>query len=138
MFSFFSLSRIFVKDFALLARPLYDLMKKECSFSWSVKQELAFHALKQALCSAPVLLFPDFSRPSLVTTDASHYAVGCVVSQVFSNGEHPISFASRLLKVSEIDYSNTDRKLLGVVFGVEHHRSYLCGSQFTVRTVYSV
>ncbi|GBG72687.1 hypothetical protein CBR_g12255 [Chara braunii] len=43
----------------------------------------AFRALKKAVTCAPALRLPDFDRPFIVTTDASDFAVGAVLSQVF-------------------------------------------------------
>jgi len=44
-------------------------------------QQNAFEVLKNKLISAPVLKYPDFSQEFLVTTDASDYAIGVVLSQ---------------------------------------------------------
>ncbi|GBG81229.1 hypothetical protein CBR_g31901 [Chara braunii] len=43
----------------------------------------AFRALKKAVTCAPVLRLSDFDRPFIVTTDASDFAVGAVLSHVF-------------------------------------------------------
>lgn len=126
--------RVFIDQFAKTARPLYSLLKKTSEFSWNSQAEMAFQTLKTALITAPVLRFPDFSRPFVVTTDASAYALGCVVTQEFEDGEFPIAYASRILKNHELNYNNTDRELLAVVFGVKTHRSYLWGSKFIIRT----
>ena len=38
----------------------------------------SFNALKIMLQEAPILQLPDFNKPFIVTTDASHYCVGGV------------------------------------------------------------
>ena len=129
--------RIFIKDFAKVARPLYDLLKKSITFKWTKTQENAFQILKNALMKAPVLAFPDFSKEFILTTDASHYALGAVLTQETDEGEKLISCASRSLKGAEMNYSNTDREILAVVFGVKHNRSYLWGHKFRVKTDHS-
>lgn len=129
--------RVFIQHFAKTAQPLYRLLKKGVKFEWSLQQSLAFSSLKKALCTAPVLRFPDFSKKFILTTDASAHALGAILTQVFEDGEHPVAFASRSLKGAECNYPNTDRELLAVVYGIETFRSYLWGYEFTVRTDHS-
>jgi len=57
------------------------LTKKDNKFNWSSEQQNAFDTLKEKLTSAPVLNYPDFSRQFLITTDASDYVIGVVLSQ---------------------------------------------------------
>jgi hypothetical protein len=54
--------RKFIKDFAQLAAPLDALTKRSVVFQWSEEAVAAFEALKQALCSAPVLALPRSYR----------------------------------------------------------------------------
>lgn len=68
--------RKFVQHFALLARPLTDLLKKGTLFVWTPAHSSAFEALKAALVSAPVLALPDFSKPFQLQTNASDSGVG--------------------------------------------------------------
>ena len=63
--SFLGLARYyrkFMKGHALIAKPLTQLLKKG-EFYWGPEVDLAFHQLKQALTSAPVLALPNFSQP---------------------------------------------------------------------------
>lgn len=54
--------RKFVRHFAIISRPLNDLLKKGTIFLWTSIQEESFQALKNALVTAPVLALPDFSK----------------------------------------------------------------------------
>jgi transposase InsO family protein len=127
--------RTFIANYATIAKPLYELLKKESDFDWKEEQQKAFNALKKALMSAPVLSFPDFSKPFILTTDASAIALGAILTQKNDKkGENLISCASRCLRGAELRYSNTDREILAVVFGVINHKSYLYGNKFVVKT----
>lgn len=53
--------RRFVRNFGPICRSLHDLLKKE-EFRWSEEVKAAFHQLKAALTSAPVLVVPDPSK----------------------------------------------------------------------------
>ena len=50
-----------IPDFAILAKPLFALLKKDTPFLWTDKCQLAFETLKTRLCEAPVLAFPQVS-----------------------------------------------------------------------------
>jgi hypothetical protein len=126
--------RSFICNFAEEARPLYKLLKKNMAFIWTDDCERAFKKFKIALQNAPILSFPDFSLPFILTTDASAYALGAILTQKQTGREVLISCSSRTLKAAELQYSNTDRELLAVLYGVQQHRSYLWEHQFTIKT----
>ena len=69
----------FIEDFAKLAVPLTDLTGKGKEFIWGAQEAEAFLKLKQALCTAPTLVMPDFTLPFVIETDASDRAVGAVL-----------------------------------------------------------
>ena len=51
--------RWFVKNFAAIAKPLYQLTEKTAKFVWSNEAEAAFRDLRQRLVTASTLAFPD-------------------------------------------------------------------------------
>ncbi|KAJ8346565.1 hypothetical protein SKAU_G00279660 [Synaphobranchus kaupii] len=96
--------------------------------------ETAFHALQQALTSAPILAPPDPQLPFVLDTDASGEGVGAVLSQGWPEGEKVVAYYSKALSKAERRYCVTRRELLAVVFAIRHFKYYLCGRPFTVRT----
>ena len=60
------------------------------------------------------------------------FAIGGVLSQVVV-----IAYASRSLRISQRRYCTTRREMLAAVVMCTHFRSYLRGSQFTLRTDHS-
>ena len=84
--------RCFIKGFANIAAPLYDLTsgenkdKKSEHLDLPLKAREAFDRLKAACLQAPILSFPDFSKPFLLETDASGKGLGAVLSQKQSDG----------------------------------------------------
>ena len=74
-----------------------------------------------------MLQYRNFSEPFLLTTDASFFALGCVLSQRKIWQDLPIACASRTLTPAEVKYSVTDKEFLAIIFALEHFRPYLYG-----------
>lgn len=94
----------------------------------------AFTQLKQILSRRPLLQYPDFSRPFIVTTDASNVAIGAILSQGSIGSDLPISYISRTLNKAEINYSTTEKELLAIVWALKKFRPYIYGHKLTVVT----
>ena len=73
--------RRFVQGYSTMARPLFNLTKKDTPWHWTQSEENAFTALQDALTSAPVLILPDYDNPFTLITDASDYATGSILEQ---------------------------------------------------------
>ncbi|GBG78510.1 hypothetical protein CBR_g27737 [Chara braunii] len=74
----------FIQGYARYSYVLTStLLRKNPPWFWTPVCEDAFRALKKAVTCAPALRLPDFDPPFIVTTDASDFAVGVVLSQVF-------------------------------------------------------
>ena len=58
---------------------LSNKLNKEFS-EWMMKHQDAFDVLKEALSTAPVLGYPDFSREFILETDASLNGLGTILS----------------------------------------------------------
>jgi hypothetical protein len=124
----------FIPDFSEKAKPLLDLKKNAKNWNYGEKEEESFQALKRSLCEAPVLKHPDLQKEFLLSTDASGYALGAVLSQEFEDGEHPIAYASRLLKPEETRYAVIEREAMAIWWAVNHFREYVEGCKFTIYT----
>ena len=61
----------FVPHFSDISRPLVKLMRKDTPFAWMKQCHLAFNMLKDKLCEAPILCYPDSRKPYTLFTDAS-------------------------------------------------------------------
>ena len=88
-------------NYADMARPLSNLLKKDVDWSWNTEHVDAFHAVKESLLQAPILALPDPERPFSVVWDASDFAIGCALLQPDDDGrERVIAFESRQLKAA--------------------------------------
>lgn len=131
--------RRMIDKFSHLAAPLTELLKDSVPRKWGPgvwgdTQQVAFQALKDALTNAPVLSPPDFSKPFLVRTDASDYAIGAVIGQGEGKIEHVVAYESRKMNPAELNYAAHEKELLAVVHALREWRHYLQGQEFTVIT----
>lgn len=128
--------RRFVKNFAKIATPLHQLMRKEQPFMWTEKCQEAFEELKQHLISPPILIYPNFEEPFFLYTDASSFGLGAILTQKNDKRkEHVIAYASRRTNEHERNYCATELECLAVVWAIQHFRPYLQSNiPFTVIT----
>lgn len=143
----------FVPRYSAIAKPLFDLLKgvkrkgkhrqnklltRRLHVSdWTIKQEQAFEHLKSSLIQSVVLAHPDFTRPFVLSTDASLDGIDAVLSQV-QEGEtraRPIAFASKSLSQSQKNYPAHRLEFLALKWSVCDKFSHrLKGHKFTVWT----
>ena len=125
--------RKFIKEFSEKSAPLTKLTKKGAIFKWGEEQQEAFENLRECLLEYPVLRFPDFSKPFILTTDGCANSVAGVLSQEFEDGEHMVACASKQLRKEQRAYSATELECLAVVQMFKKFRIYLLGKHFTLR-----
>src|SRR5271163_502485 len=82
----------------------------------------------------PILIPPDFTKPFIVVTDASDYAISGSLLQLKDGKEHPIRYWSQTLQPAERNYSVTDKEAMAVVHSLKQFRVYLLGSKTTIFT----
>jgi len=123
--------RRFICGYSSTAAPLTALTGNKTPWSWSPECQIAFEAIKSALTSAPVLVFPDFSLPFTVIADASLLGTGAVLLQQ----ERPICYTSSKFSPAELNYTTTEQELLAVIRAFAEWRCYLEGAQHTVTIV---
>ena len=125
----------FVKDFSVIAAPLFKLLRKDVSFVWDEACVQAFNIIRNKLVQEPILKFPDMSRPFLLTTDASNTGIGYVLSQKDDTGrEHAVAYGGRALRGPETRYSTTEQEYLAIKEGIQAYHPYLADKPFTVYT----
>ena len=129
----------FIKGFANIVQPLYDVLGKEVKMGLvdlPPEAQEAMNILKRKVQSAPVLVFPDFDKPFLLETDASKEGLRAVLSQKQSDGHyHPVTFRSHSLTPSEKNYHSFKLEFQVLKWSItEHFKEYLTYSPFVVQT----
>jgi hypothetical protein len=90
----------FVPGYGDTAAAIYNL-KNGVSFVWDESPHRVIEGLKRALCEAPGLQAPDFSKDFVLATDASDLEVSTVLQQVVNGELASIAYYSRVLTAAE-------------------------------------
>ena len=120
----------FAPNLADVAAPLRELCKKDSEFVWGPEHQKCFEEVKTLISSPTVLKYFDENKPVTLHVDASTRGLGAALVQ-----EHGvIGYASKTLSDTESRYSNIEREMLAVVYGLEHFHYYVYGRAVTVLT----
>lgn len=131
--------RKFIQDYAKVAKPLTNLTRglyANIKSSQSSKVPItldetamqSFKDLKSILSSSEILAFPCFTKPFHLTTDASNYAIGAVLSQDDHGKDRPLAYISRSLNKTEENYATVEKEMLAIVWALDNLRAYLYGA----------
>uniref|UniRef100_A0A3B3SNI1 Gypsy retrotransposon integrase-like protein 1 n=1 Tax=Paramormyrops kingsleyae TaxID=1676925 RepID=A0A3B3SNI1_9TELE len=145
----------FIANCSAIARPLFVLtagQKRKCrgkvtkqvgtfrklkASDWTTECDTSFSTLKEKLLNCAVLAHPDFSRPFILSIDASLDGLGAVLSQIPPGEDkaRPIAFASKTLTTSQRRYPAHRLEFLSLKWSVcEKFSHWLKGNTFTVWT----
>ena len=144
-----SFNRLYIEGFALITAPLRQLLRGEVSPDltlpvtmdemgtvrpnplWDEDCEEAFLKLKHALCTAPVLGYPDWEKGFTLRTDASIEGLGAVLRQ----GDKVIAYLSRSVTPAEARLDVRELECLAVLYACENLRPYLQNNRpFLIQT----
>ena len=129
----------FIQNYSTITRPLIHLTKNATPFHWEDSQVKAFETLKTLMCRKPILRQPNYARPFFVSTDASVYGMGAVLSQegelnprMKKPSQHPIAYYSATFTPTERNYDIYERELLAVLKALEHWRPHVAATDIPV------
>lgn len=127
--------RRFIRDFSKITKPMTKYLKKDIPLNLQDQNYLnAFNTLKQIISTDQVLAYPQYDKPFILTTDASDFALGAVLSQMQEGIERPIAFGSRTLSETESRYATNEKEALAIKWATQKFKNYLHGAKFTLVT----
>ncbi len=104
--------RKFIKNFAKIATPLTNLLKKSAvTYEWEEACDESFETLKGILVKAPMLKLPDFDKKFEIHSDASDFAIGGVLVQE----RKPVAFESKKLSETERRWPTHEKEMWAVI-----------------------
>lgn len=121
--------RRFVSNFSKIVKTIAKMLKKGAEIKWTNEALEAFVNIKRAIKEAPVLKFPNFSKPFQVFSFASFHTIAAVMLQNNDEGhEQPVAFFSKTLQASELNYDLNEKQAYALVKTVKYFRPYLVGA----------
>lgn len=112
--------------------PLHALLRKNVPFKWTKECHKAFVASRKLITDCNLLVHYDCNKEVFVTTDASQYGLGVVLSHQINS--EPICFASATLTDAQKNYSQVEKEALGIIFAVQKFHKFLYGRKFVLVT----
>ena len=130
-------NRIFLKGFAEMAAPLYNLLRKGVKFEWTKECQDSFQNLKAALLKEVILAVPDISDKNQsyhVTVDSSKTGQGATLSQMINGKRRVIAYWSRAVPKHQQKMGATKLELIALHGALKYWELYLKGTKFKVYT----
>ena len=126
--------RRYIKNFAKITRPIYNLSTSgkdgqslsKTPVSWGREQQQALDELIRHLSNPPIMAYPDFSKSFTLHTDASKDGLGAVLYQNQDGVMRVSAYGSRALSPAEKNYHLHAGKLefLALKWAVTDHFRY--------------
>jgi hypothetical protein len=126
--------RRFVPDFAVMVKPILNLLKQDCSFSWTNDVENAFVGINKVINFALVLAKPDFEKEFMIYTNATEEAISTILMQCDDQGnEKPVACMSQSLFDDDFKYSFIEKYAFALVKAIEKFRHFILGKHTLVK-----
>jgi hypothetical protein len=127
--------RRFIQGYAQVTSVFRNLLSKDATFVWTEEHEAAFTKLRDLMTSPPLLRHIDNQKQITVTTDASTYAIGWVLSQPDEYGRlHPCIYGGKSLDKHQQRWSVSEREMFAVLEAIRQNNIYLVGQKFIVES----
>ena len=127
--------RKFIEQFSIIAKPLYDILKKNIHFKFGETELKAFELLKSKLVSAPILAINNPKYETELHCDASSLGFGSVLMQRQPDHKfHPVFYFSKRTTTTESKYHSYELEKLAIVYALRRFRIYLQGITFKIIT----
>jgi hypothetical protein len=124
----------FFPNFAVMVKPIHNLLKQDRSFSWTDDVENSFVGIKKEISFAPVLVKPDFEKEFMIYINAIEEAVSAILMQCDDQGyEKPMAYMSQRLSNDEFKYSFIEKHAFALLKAVEKFHHSILGKHTLVK-----
>ena len=127
--------RIWVRNFSIVAQPLYNLLRKNVEFVWTEDCSDAMEELKESLTNAPALStlnYTEDAREIVLAVDASGEGWGAILQQEKEGKRHPVRYESGVWTPAEKNYDAGKRECRALLRALKKLKVWLYGVRFVV------
>lgn len=127
--------RKFISHYAIISKPLYDLLRKDAVFKFDEQEKKVFEFLKDCLTASPVLAIYSPKDETELHCDASALGYGAILLQRKADSKfHPVFYFSKRTTDAESRYHSFELETLAIVNALKRFRVYLEGIPFKIVT----
>ena len=122
-----------------MARPLTKLLAHDCEFEWTKQCDISFQMLKDMLCSAPILKYPDTCKSYMLYTDASKYGWAGVLTHSHTltmDGKNNYYGPPCVICqwVIQLNWAALTKEAYAIYMSIKKSTFYLTGHEITLRS----
>ena len=118
------------------------LLAIDCEFVWNNQCDYSFQMLKDTLCSAPILKYPDTRKPYTLYTDASKCRWAGLLTQKHTSivggkeitMNHPVSYVSGLFHGGQLNWATLTKEAYAIYMSIKKSTFYLTGHEIMLRS----
>ena len=88
--------------------------------------------LKDAIIQAPILRYPDTTKPYILYTDASNDTCGAQLSQIHNKTKFLVAFLLHTFTDTQWRWSTPEQEAYGIYFAIKKWNYYLQGADIIV------
>lgn len=142
LLGFFGYYSHFIKNYATIMEPIYDLLRGQknskrsnavTAIQWTDEHQTAVHEARRQLVDA-TLFMPAAVDTYQVETDASSTAIAAILSCLHEGQWKPVEFYSKTLSKTERNWPTREREAYAIIKGIQRFKHYLWGRPFTLIT----
>jgi len=127
--------RRFIPNFSTIAKPLYDLLKKDTVFVFGEDKLAVFETIKQKLSEQPILCLYNPNAETELHCDASSLGFGSILFQKQSDNKfHPVFYFSQRTTSVQSRYHSYELEMLAIINSIKRFHVYLQGIKFKIIT----
>jgi hypothetical protein len=120
--------------FAVMVKPVHNLLKKDHSFSWIDDAENVFVGIKKVISSALVMGKLDFEKEFMIYTNATEEAIFVILMQSDDqSNEKLVAYTSQSLFDDEFKYSFIEKHAFSLVKAIENICHFILGKHTLVK-----